>query len=77
MAVPADVKGMLSIIVPALNEEKNIEMAVANCLRALDSFNIKGEVVVINDGSSDNTELIILLGRSRYGKRRICHHASR
>jgi glycosyltransferase involved in cell wall biosynthesis len=59
MTVPAEVKGMLSIIVPALNEEKNIEMAVTNCLRALDNLDIKGEVVVINDGSTDNTELII------------------
>jgi glycosyltransferase involved in cell wall biosynthesis len=59
MAVSAELKGMLSIIVPALNEEKNIKMAVTNCLRALDGLNIKGEVVVINDGSTDNTEQII------------------
>jgi glycosyltransferase involved in cell wall biosynthesis len=42
-----------------LNEEKNIAMAITNCLRALDSLDIKGEIVVINDGSSDQTGKII------------------
>ena len=48
-----------SIIMPALNEEKNIELAIVNSLDALDHFGISGEIIVINDGSIDNTEALI------------------
>lgn len=40
---------------PALNEEKNISSAIEDTIKALDRYHIKGEVVVINDGSSDTT----------------------
>lgn len=49
----------LSIIVPALNEEKNIEAAIDNSLSALRERNIQGEVIVINDGSADSTPLLV------------------
>ena len=49
----------LSIIVPALNEEKNILSTIDNCLSALNEFNIDGEIVVINDGSSDSTPNLV------------------
>jgi phenylacetate-CoA ligase len=45
----------LSVIVPCFNEENNIEVLA---LRILDSFNknsIKGEIIFVNDGSSDKT----------------------
>jgi len=50
----------ISVIMPALNEEKNISSAINNTLKAFDDFKINGEVVVINDGSTDKTEEIIL-----------------
>ena len=40
---------------PALNEEGNIKAAVESTLRALDEANVSGELIVINDGSTDNT----------------------
>ena len=49
----------ISVIMPALNEEKNIEAAIKNALDALAALNIKGEIVAINDGSSDRTKEII------------------
>jgi len=49
----------LSIIMPALNEEKNILAAVNNSLEAFKEFCIDGEVVVINDGSTDRTMDIV------------------
>lgn len=49
----------LSVIMPALNEEKNIQMAVRNAIAALDDLNINGEIIVVNDGSTDRTEDII------------------
>lgn len=52
-------KPLLSIIMPALNEEENIALAIQNCLDSLDAYNIPGEVIVVNDGSTDQTENII------------------
>jgi len=46
----------LSVIMPALNEQENIQEAITNTLKALEVYNIKGEIIVINDGSTDNTE---------------------
>jgi len=49
----------LSVIMPALNEEKNIVVAITNTIKAFEDFNIKGEIIVINDGSMDNTEDLV------------------
>ncbi|MFH2069933.1 MAG: glycosyltransferase family 2 protein [Elusimicrobiota bacterium] len=49
----------LTIIMPALNEEKNISSSIDDTLSAFGEFGIKGEIVVINDGSSDTTPNII------------------
>ena len=45
----------ISVIMPALNEEKNIAAAMTNTLRAFDDFKFDGELIVVNDGSSDGT----------------------
>jgi dolichol-phosphate mannosyltransferase len=44
---------------PSLNEEKNIENAINSTLSAFDEFNIDGEIIVINDGSTDKTQEIV------------------
>lgn len=49
----------VSVITPALNEEKNILPAVKNSLSAFEEFGISGEVIVINDGSSDKTGQLV------------------
>lgn len=46
----------VSIIMPALNEQDNIVLAVKNALSAFDESKVNGEVIVINDGSKDKTE---------------------
>jgi glycosyltransferase involved in cell wall biosynthesis len=48
-----------SIIMPALNEEKDIEAAIFNSLRAIDHVGISGEIIVINDGSTARTEAVV------------------
>lgn len=45
----------LSIIIPCLNEEANVEAAVRRALVSLDRFAISGEVIVVDDGSCDKT----------------------
>lgn len=49
----------LTIIMPALNEEKNIVMAIDNTLQAFLDFDINGELIIINDGSRDSTERLV------------------
>lgn len=45
----------VSIVMPAYNEENNIEKTVRECLSLLDREGIAGELVVANDGSQDGT----------------------
>jgi dolichol-phosphate mannosyltransferase len=52
-------KKLISFIIPALNEEKNIEKAIDGVLVSLKKFKISGEIIVVNDGSVDNTSLLI------------------
>ncbi len=49
----------VSVIMPALNEEKNILLAVKNALKAFEECGITGEIIVINDGSKDRTRGIV------------------
>lgn len=44
---------------PALNEEKNILPAIQSTLKAFGDLNIKGEIIAVNDGSTDQTEALI------------------
>ncbi|MBU0548646.1 MAG: glycosyltransferase family 2 protein [Candidatus Omnitrophica bacterium] len=49
----------VTVIMPALNEEKNIILAVENALNAIKESGISGEVIVVNDGSNDKTEELV------------------
>ncbi len=49
----------LSVIMPSLNEADNIEAAISSALKAIEHFGIDGEIVVINDGSTDRTGEIV------------------
>ena len=49
----------ITVAMPALNEEANVENAIKNCLSAFDMLKIDGEVFVVNDGSSDGTQAAI------------------
>jgi dolichol-phosphate mannosyltransferase len=50
---------IFSIIMPALNEEDNIQAAIENALEAFNDYQIDGEVIVVNDGSTDRTQVIV------------------
>jgi phenylacetate-CoA ligase len=49
----------LSVIVPCFNEEKNIADIVSKILDLFDKHAIRGEIVLINDGSWDRTNVEI------------------
>lgn len=45
----------MSIVIPALNEEKSIAICVEKALRTMESLGVAGEVVVADNGSTDST----------------------
>ncbi len=49
----------LTVIMPALNEEKNITSAINHTLKAFDDYGVSGEIIVVNDGSRDATSKIV------------------
>jgi glycosyltransferase involved in cell wall biosynthesis len=50
----------ISVILPAFNEEANILAAVRATLATLDARRLEGEVIVVDDGSSDATSTLVL-----------------
>jgi glycosyltransferase involved in cell wall biosynthesis len=48
----------LSVFFPCYNEEKNVEQLVNEALQALNGLVQQYEIIIINDGGSDNTRLI-------------------
>lgn len=49
----------ISIIIPAYNEEKNIEMVIESVHNAVSKIEGNFEIIVVNDGSSDDTGRLI------------------
>ena len=45
----------ITVVMPALNEERNVEQAVTETMNAFERLKISGEIVLINDGSHDRT----------------------
>ena len=53
--VGSGVAGMLSVVIPARNEQGNLDTTVAALIHALDEANIVHEIVLVNDHSTDGT----------------------
>ena len=54
-ALTADDELVVSVVIPCLNEEENIERCVGMALAALSEADIAGEVVVADNASEDNS----------------------
>src|SRR5260370_387887 len=64
----------LSLILPAYNEEAGIAQAVAEADDALRQFGVVYEIVVVDDGSQDQTATIVQkVMRDRPCVRLVCH----
>ncbi len=50
---------LLSIVMPAYNEEHNIEATVRRCREVLEAHGLAGEIIVANDGSTDGTGRVL------------------
>ena len=54
----------ISVILPVLNEQDHLEGTVQKIVQQLESLEISYEIVIVDDGSSDNTWRIIKRIRS-------------
>ncbi|MCB0072731.1 MAG: glycosyltransferase, partial [Caldilineaceae bacterium] len=52
---PLQPPATVSVVVPARNEEATIAAVVTRCFAAMDTMGRGGEVLVVNDGSTDGT----------------------
>lgn len=64
----------ISVVMPALNEEANLERAVTETWDAFTRLGIQGEIVLINDGSKDRTPTIAETLKTRYQHIQVIHH---
>jgi dolichol-phosphate mannosyltransferase len=53
------IDGMLSVVIPAHNEEGHIRETLEGVVTALEAAGIRHEILVVNDNSSDGTEKIV------------------
>ena len=60
----------LSILIPAYNEENTLERVVEK-VRDVKIKNVKKEIIIINDGSTDNTEKISIKLSKKYSEVRL------
>jgi len=68
-------KKSLSIILPAYNEAENIQKAIYDCFNFLHALNCRHEIIVINDGSTDNTGKILVDIAEKHNNLRVIMHA--
>jgi glycosyltransferase involved in cell wall biosynthesis len=66
--------GSLSLVLPAHNEEANIGIVIDQALDVLPAFTREFEVIVVNDGSKDNTGAIIDEIAAKDSRVRAIHH---
>jgi glycosyltransferase involved in cell wall biosynthesis len=64
----------LSVFFPCYNEEKNLEGLVQETMQVLDNLVQQYEILIINDGSQDNTRLIADGFSEKYNNVRVIHH---
>jgi glycosyltransferase involved in cell wall biosynthesis len=64
----------ISFVLPALNEEQNIELLSQEMIGYCNSKQIPFEVIIVNDGSSDKTGLIAGSLAAHYKTVRPIHH---
>jgi dolichol-phosphate mannosyltransferase len=62
----AGVPGLFSIVIPARDEAKNLKVTVPELLTALGRAGIDHEILVVNDGSADDTHDVLVELTARY-----------
>ena len=58
----------LSVIIPSRNESENLEICICEITNKLSGYNINHEIVVVDDGSTDNTPILLPQITQQYPK---------
>lgn len=66
----------ISVVMPSLNEAKNISDAVGNVINSFRLHNVAGEIVIVNDGSTDETGAIAEGLVREHSFVKVVHHQS-
>lgn len=64
----------VTVVMPALNEEQNIQAAIVATLDAFDQHRLTGELLVIDDGSTDRTGKAAAEFQTRDPRVRVVRH---
>ena len=64
----------LSVVLPAYNEAENIGMVIANVTEYLEDRQIYHEIIVVNDGSTDLTQAIVMALVAHNNRIRLINH---
>ena len=67
----------VSVIVPVYNEEQSLPILVERLEKTFENNNIKGAIIVVNDGSTDKTKKISEDLSKIYSNIRVLHHRRR
>lgn len=67
----------ISVIMPALNEEQCLHGGVVNVLEGFQRYAINGELIIVNDGSTDRTGALAEVWAAKYSFIRVLHHTTR
>lgn len=66
--------GRVSIVVPAKDEVENIPLLLEKFAREFDSGRLSGEVILVDDGSQDDTYQVARAGAAQYRWLRVKRH---
>ena len=55
----SDIKQLISIVVPVFNESESIGLLLDEVIKVMSSHKFNFELVVVNDGSKDNTHQVL------------------
>ncbi len=64
----------LSVFLPSYNEEKNLPFLIGECDRYLKSHLEKYEIIVIDDGSTDETTSVVINLQKKFKRLRLVKH---
>lgn len=64
----------LSVFFPVFNEEGNIENTVLGAVKVLEKLGLEYEIIIVNDGSTDNTEKVAEKLSNRNSRVRVINH---
>ena len=64
----------ISVLIPAKNEKGNIELLLNRLDATFRQHRLNGDVVIVNDGSTDGTDIILNEKEQEYGFLKVMHH---